>query len=369
MHLSNKLAAAVLGIALAATGCGGPSGGKAAKEGPLVVDGVTLADQQLWSAAQDEGTLTLYTAVGEDRANAVVDVFRKQTGLDVEVIRLPGGRLVERALSEQGAHQLGADVIMQSDLVLAEQERKAGVFGSYCPSGLDKVDPQLKPAQCEYYGTQTPIYALGSNSKLVPAQAAPKTWKDLLDPNWKGRKIGLAHIGAGGSSWARDLFLRQKYGIDYWRQLAAQQPLITGGAASVTQQMARGEVQIGMVLPGDQGFSASQGAPLAVQMPEDGVPSYAHWTGMTAAAKHPNAAKVFLNWYLSLPGQAEVARKGGDYPVIPGAPGPDFNGTPLPPREQIKLVFPELTPDYTQKRDEYMAEWFQIFGYTPGPGS
>lgn len=367
MRRSNRLVVAALGVvALAATACGGSGSGQAASDGPLTVDGVQIADQQLWSAAQKEGTLTLYTAVGEERANAVADVFHKQTGLNVDVIRLAGGRLVERVLSEQGAHRLSADVIMQSDLVLAQQEHKAGVFQSYCPPGLAKVDPQLKPANCEFYGAQTPIYAIGTNTQLVPADQAPKTWKDLLDPKWKGGKLGLAHIGAGGSTWARDLFLRQKYGIEYWRQLAAQKPFITGGAASVVQQMARGEIQVGMVLPGDLSVAAGQGAPLALQVPADGVPSYAHWTGLTAAAAHPNAAKVFLNWYLSLPGQTAVAQKGGDYPVIPGAPGPDVNGKPLPPREQIGLVFPELSPEYSQKRDQYMAEWFQIFGYTPG---
>ncbi|MQA13082.1 MAG: extracellular solute-binding protein [Pseudonocardiaceae bacterium] len=366
MRTSKKMLAATLGafVALGTAACGSGGGTAAPEDGPLMVAGERLADEQLWAAAQEEGTLTLYTAVGEERANEVVDVFREQTGLEVELVRLPGGRLVERVLTEQGAGQLGADVIMQSDLVLATQENEAGAFEPYCPPGLETVEPQLKQEDCSFYAAQTPIYAIGTNTELIPAEQAPRTWQDLLDPRFKG-KIGLAHIGAGGSTWARDLFLRQKYGIEYWEALAAQQPLITGGAAGVTQQMARGEVQLGMVLPGNQSVTASQGAPLDLIVPADGIPSYAHWTGLASNAAHPNAAKVFLNWYLSMPGQTAVAQKGGDYPVIDGAPGPDFNGTPLPTREEVELVYPELTPEYASKRDAYMQEWFQIFGYAP----
>lgn len=365
MRTSKMAVAACLGALVTVAGAACSSGSTpASTEGALVIDGVEIADEQLWQAAQEEGTLTLYTALGEDRENAMVDVFREQTGLEVEVIRLAGGRLFERVQSEHGAGQLGADVIRQTDLVLATQEKEAGVWEPYCPPGLDGVDAELKQDDCSFWASQTPIYAIGYNTAQIKAEDAPETWQDLLDPKWKG-KVGLAHIGAGGSSWARDLFLRQKYGVEYWKALAAQQPFISGGAAGITEQMARGEVQLGMVLPGNQSLTASTGAPLGLVVPTDGIPTYGQWLGLAKSAKHPNAAKVFLNWQLSKFGQQAVAEKAGDYPVIDGAPGPDFNGEPMPTREEVDLIPMETDPEYTSKRDEYMKEWFSIFGYTP----
>lgn len=336
----------------------------ASKDGPLVIDGVEIADETLWKAAQSEGKITLYTAVGEERENAMVDVFRQQVGLEVEIIRLAGGRLFERISSEHGAGQLGADVIRQTDLVLAQKEKEAGVWEPYCPPGFDEIEPTLKQADCSFWASQTPIYAIGYNNAQIKPEEAPKTWKDLLDPKWAG-KIGLAHIGVGGSAWARDLFLRQTYGVEYWKALAAQKPFISGGAAGITEQMARGEIQLGMVLPGNQSHAATGGAPLGLVIPTDGVPSYGQWFGLAKGAKHPNAAKVFINWQMSKFGQTAVAEKAGDYPVISGVPGPDFNGTPLPSREEVELIPMESDHEYISKRDEYQKEWFAIFGYTP----
>lgn len=354
-----------MGLALSAAACGGDDNeAQVSKNGPLVIDGVQITDEKTWKAAQEEGELTLYTALGEDRENAMVDKFRDATGLEVDVVRLPGSELFERISSEFGADQLQADVIRQSDYTLALEEDKAGVFKSYCPPNFDKIEKSLRPKGCNFYASQTPVYAIGYNNQQIEESEAPKTWKDLLDPKWKG-KLGLANIGAGGSTWARDLFLEHKYGMDYWRQLAAQDPTITEGAETVTEEMARGEVQLGMVLPGNQSLTASEGAPLSLVLPEDGVPSYGQWFGLSVSAPHPNAAKAFINWQMSMPGQEAVAHEAGDYPVIPNAPGPDFNGTELPTREEIDLVPMETDPEYITKRDEYMNEWFSIFGYAP----
>lgn len=358
-------AAAVVTLACGTAACGGGgTDSEVSTEGALVIDGVEVADEELWQAAQEEGTLTLYTALGEERENAMVDVFREQTGLDVEVVRLAGGRLYERILSELGAEQLGADVIRQTDYTLALDEMEAGVFEPYCPPTFDDLADDLKEEDCSFYASQTPIYAIGYNNQLISEDEAPTSWEDLLDPEWEGR-LGLAHIGSGGSTWARDLFLRQTFGVEYWEDLADQSPYITGGAATVTEEMARGEVELGMVLPGNQSLTASEGAPLSLVIPDDGVPSYGQWFGLAEGAEHPNAAKVFINWQMTMPGQVAVAEESGDYPVIDGAPGPDYNGEELPTREEVNPIQMEVDPEYISMRDEYMAEWFAIFGYTP----
>ncbi len=355
-------AAAAAVVAMTPAACGG--GEQVDTKGALVIDKVEIADEKLWQAAQKEGTLTLYTALGEERENALLEVFKEQTGLEINVVRLPGSSLYERIQSEHGADKLGADVIRQTDIALALDERKEGVFQKYCPPNFDQLDKNLKQKDCSFYASQTPIYSLGYNHEQIPKEKAPKTWKELLEPQWKG-KLGLAHVGAGGSTWARDLFLRQKYGVEYWKKLAAMKPQIASGAEGVTAEMARGEIQLGMVLPGNQSLVASDGAPLSVTIPKDGVPSYGQWFGMADKAEHPAAAKVFINWQMSMPGQKSVAHEGGDYPVIDGAPGPDFNGKELPKREDIELVQMETDPQYLAKREAYMKEWFQIFNYTP----
>lgn len=344
---------------------GEATSGEAAESEGLVLMDEEIADADLWQAAQDEGTITLYTALSEARELAILERYKEDTGLDVDVVRLGGGRLFERVMSEHGADLLGADVIRQTDVTLAQDYQEAGVWEPYCHPFWELSDPELQEEDCHYWTSQQPVYAIGYNTELVDEADAPQSWEDLLDPKWKGN-IGLAHIGAGGSTWARDLFLRNEFGVEYWEALAAQEPFITGAAGAVTEGNARGEFAVAMVLPGSQGIAAADGAPLEIVMPSDGVPTYSQWLGLAANAEKPNAAKVFLNWNMSLAGQTAIAEAAGDYPVREDAPGPTAGGViPLPKRTEVDLRTPELTEEYETERDAYMEEWFSIFGYTP----
>lgn len=333
-------------------------------EGLVLMD-EQIADAETWAAAQEEGTITLYSALSEARELAMLERYTEDTGMEVDLVRLGGGRLFERVMTEHGADQLGADAIRQTDRTLAETYMEEGVWEPYCHPFWDMSDPELQQEDCNYWTSQQPVYAIGYNTELVEESEAPTSWEDLLDPKWK-ENICLAHIGAGGSTWARDLFLRNEFSVEYWESLAAQEPFITGAAGAVSEAMGRGECAVGMILPGSQGIAAAEGAPLDIVVPSDGVPTYSQWLGLAAGAEKPNAAKVFLNWNMSLAGQTAIAEAAGDYPVREDAPGPTAGGViPLPPRTEVDLRTPELTEEYETERDAYMEEWFSIFGYTP----
>ena len=53
----------------------------------------------------------------------------------------------------------------------------------------------IAPKHRDPNGTWVSIYGaiatVAWNTKMVKPNEAPKDWKDLLDPRWKGRKIGL----------------------------------------------------------------------------------------------------------------------------------------------------------------------------------
>jgi len=375
--------AASLGLLLAA--CGGndepaapapapapaPDATPAEPECGLEIGGECIADADLWAAAQAEGSFTLYTALSELREIAVVEVFQADTGLGVDIVRLGGGALVERVLSEFGAGVLGADVIRQTDFSLAIQELDAGVFEPFCPLNIELIADGLRWGQdgCEVYATMQPTYAISYNTALVSAEEAPKTWLDLIDPKWAGR-ICTVHSGSGGSTWARDLWLRDTYGIEYFEAQAALNPIILGAAGATTEVLTRGECAVAPNLPGTVSLAIEQGAPLQIVFPEDGVVAYSQWTGLAQGASNPNAAKVFLNWHMSIKGQTAVAERAGDFPVVPGSPAPSVNAgahgeTITPAPGDPRLVFPEALPEYVTMRDEYVGDWFRIFGYSP----
>jgi iron(III) transport system substrate-binding protein len=356
-------------IALPIAGCGGGDSTEASasnsKGGSLVLDGETVAGPALWKQAQEEGSITLYTSISPDREEAIDNVFTEQTGIDVHLIQGVGSETYQRVLSELSAGKLEADVIRQTDVTLAEEEQEKGVWAEYCPAAESELPKAAIGEKCRYWAPIQDVYAIAYNTELVDEKEAPKSWDDLLDPKWKG-KIGLPYIGAGGSTWARDLFLRKTKGLDYWEKLAAQDPVLSDQVSTTTDQLVQGQVEVAMDVPPTAGALMKEGAPLAVVMPSDGAPSYAAWTGMAAEASNPAAAKVFLNWNASKAGQKAIAEVAGDYPVRPGTPPPTIGeGETLPALEEAKVAFPEQWPEYVSKRDPYNSEWLKIFNYSP----
>ncbi|TDE13488.1 ABC transporter substrate-binding protein [Jiangella asiatica] len=364
----SALLAGLLAVLVTAA-CGADSGTTAEVEedasGALIIDSEEIADGELWAAAQDQGGFTMYTGQSEPQEAALVEAFQDQTGLSVDLTHIPTGRLFERIQSEHAAGVSQADVIRHTDRTLWRSHADEGVLQPYCPLFLDEVvNQELLEENCMFTPTIQSIYAIGYNSALIQPDDAPQSWTDLLDPRWED-SVGLTHIGVGGSAWGRDLFLRDTHGVEYWENLADQSPYIAGSGSVITQELARGEIEVGMVLPGTQALAQEGGAPVATVVPSDGVPSYIEWAGIAAGAENLEAAQVFMNWTMSLAGQTVVTEEIGSYSLRADAPPPTWNGEEQPPIEELDFVFPETTEAYVTDRDAAQAEWFTIFGYQP----
>lgn len=351
--------------------CGGGDGagkvtGDAAAGDDLTCKGETVAAAGLWAAAQKEGEVMLYTSQFEEAEMALGKAFTKDTGVDVKVVRLPGTRLDERILSEHGGGLLKADVIRQSDFEFNLNYLGAGIIEPYkIPEELDaKIPAEWKSKDSAYYPTLISLEGIIYNNKLVDKADAPTSWKDLLDPKWKG-KIAMPYAGIGGSGWSMALFQRQKLGDNYWKKLAAQNPSILQSASSIVEEVARGEYPVGINGVATSTTSAIAGAPVTIVYPDEGTPTYPYALSKVANPPHPNAAKFYMNWANSLCGLTAAAEAMATYTARPDAPPPPgANGKPQPPFKDIRPWAAD--PDDWQKlHDKYVAEWNQTFGFTP----
>jgi iron(III) transport system substrate-binding protein len=340
--------------------CGAANAQKA-----LVIDGVEIAPADVWAAAQKEGKFEFYSALPEVRAKPLLDAFKKATGISTSSITLTGTKMSQRVISEHAAGVLVADVILGSDPAIVAAMAEKGVFQKFCPPHWDDMSTGLKDKDCYWWTAFSPVYAIVYNSALVTPEQAPKTWGDLLKPEWKG-KIAYPWIGNGGSTWSRDLFLRETYGVEYWQKLAAQNPRIVDSSGASMDLVKRGEVPIGLTVAGNVTIARKSGEAVGLVLPSDGVPAYGDMVGLTTSAKNANAGKVFLSWLASPIGQKAVADLEGDYPASVKAPGPfDGAGGRLPNVQDAKLVFPETYPNYASVKQQYKQEWLDIFKYAP----
>jgi len=186
----------------------------------VVFAGLASAQDARLEAARKEGKVVWYTSLALPSSEKVAKLFEAAyPGIKVEVHRTGSQRILQRVMQELQANIKNADVVHTSDaghFVLLKEKK---LLMKYTPVGVEKFPPGFKDRDGHYYGLRATVNVIAYNSKIIPAGEAPKTWKDLLDPKWKGKMV-TAHPGYSGIIATHVLALVNLHGWDYFKQLA-----------------------------------------------------------------------------------------------------------------------------------------------------
>jgi iron(III) transport system substrate-binding protein len=322
----------------------------------LVFDGEEIADAKLLAAAKQEGKLTLYGTIPSESMAVTLDAFKAETGVQPEYIRLPTARMYDRVNAEFDAKKLEADYIGMTDLTLVKTWATRGLLASYKTPSFTQLPSELRDTEGQWYYVVRPITVIAVNTAMVKEGDAPKSWKDLFDPKWKG-KIGMPSMDAGGSALTLYAFLRMKIAPDAWQKLAANEPRIYPSAAPTVADLTRGRTAVAISGASSYAEQIENGAPLKIVFPTDGLASFGEIGNVTVTAPHPNAARLYMNYITSKHGSATVAKQ-GSYGTHPGAPAPSKAGYTFPPPSQVWTIRIE---DWEKYQDTWPKEWKAIF--------
>ncbi|MCP3369572.1 ABC transporter substrate-binding protein [Bradyrhizobium cajani] len=276
-------------------------------------------DAALVAAAKAEGKLTFYTSfLGAPFHLVAIKSFEKKYGIPVEMLDVRASELRERLRTEQAAGRFIGDVIQNGAATMIRSQRD----GELQPHGGIANTSRLSPRQAAT-DVVVPSYILAYgilvNTTQVKPADEPKSWKDLLDPRWKG-KIQSDDMRALGGGQVMFSVLQDAFGRDYHEKLAAQQPIFSRDVGNDERRVARGEFP--MRIP--QLFSNTtvlKGLPVKLIIPQEGVPYIRFDMALLRNAPHPNAARLFINHYLSDEVQLIYANA-GLIPVVDQLEGP-----------------------------------------------
>jgi iron(III) transport system substrate-binding protein len=169
-------------------------------------------------AAKKEGTVVWYTSLALTSAEKVAKLFEAaHAPIKVEVHRTGSQRVLQRLMQEVQANIKNADVVHTSDaghFVLLKEKK---LLMKYTPAGVDGFPAGFKDRDGYHYGLRATVNVIAYNTKSVPAAEAPKTWKDLLDPKWRGKEV-TAHPGYSGVIATHVLALVHLHGWDYFKR-------------------------------------------------------------------------------------------------------------------------------------------------------
>jgi iron(III) transport system substrate-binding protein len=272
--------------------------------------------KQAQESAKNEGRLVLTVPPSPEFRKALETVFKPRFGIDLEITTGTGPASVRRIIDEYKAGVRYFDLTLSSIENLTDSLLPMGAVESLEPYW---ILPEVKVAKnwwgghmwgdkakrYVYWPSASMAGTFWYNRDLVNPDEV-RFYDDLLDPKWKGR-IGLQDpriVGAGNAAWT---FLWQNKGEEYCKRLVQQDLLLHREPRVIADALARGKIAIS-IGPNYRTFEPHVKAGLPLKP----FPPFKEGTLVTVGPgspviiknqPHPNATKVFVNWYLSKEGQ------------------------------------------------------------------
>ncbi len=267
--------------------------------------------------AKKEGKLVIACTGGAEVKAALDKAFREKFGIDVEWLVGRGSEITSKIFAERQAGLFLSDLYLAGATTPIAVLKPAGALApikpllvlpevldtkAYFDDGIPYVDKEGTYIICNGpYVAMT----LAVNSDLVkPGEI--KGYADLLDPKWKDKIAFSDPTIAGAASRCFLMTANMIMNTDYHRQLAKQGPLLTRDVRQQVEWVARGKYPIALA-PYVDAIADMQkaGAPIKWISPVEGVYLSSGASGSLSyfsQAPHPNAAKVFVNWFMTKEG-------------------------------------------------------------------
>ncbi len=273
--------------------------------------------QALVEKAKAEGKVSFYANI--TAVEPIMAAFEKKYGVKAEYTRISTTKFVATALTEHAAGKLMADVL-QAPMPILEILDEKGVLASYrSPAASAYPKWANKDGKIQSFGIE--YAALIYNKELVKPADVPRKYEDLADPKWRG-KIVMADPSSHPTtiSWLiglkENVIKSEAEWMKFLKGLAANKPMFVASFGPTPTPIESGEKLIGISMP--KYIITKAPAPLdwaRVSQPMMGTPR-----GMAIAtgAPHPNAARLFVDYWLSGEAMKIMAEKVGEYVLAPG---------------------------------------------------
>jgi iron(III) transport system substrate-binding protein len=264
-------------------------------------------EQRLIEGAKREKELTFYSSIPPEDIAALVSAFDKKYGVKVKAWRADSEGLLQRIISEARARRFEVDVMAGSSSALEPLYRENLLREVKSPY-LAGIIPEAIAPHRQWVAVYLSMFVQAYNTDLVRKDSLPKTFYDLLRPQWKDR-LG---IEAEDYDWFAQVLmdLGEAQGLRLFRDIVASNGIsVRKGHSLLTNLVVAGEVPLALTA---YGFLAEQakrrGAPLDwfVIPPAIARPTA---EGLARNAPHPHAAVLFFDFLISEEGQQILASR------------------------------------------------------------
>ncbi len=318
-----KFSGLLLATALLVSGCGGAKA-PATEPAPAAKEPVKA----------EEKFLTLYTSFGADLYNPIVEAFEKESGIKVDVVFGGTGEMLARLDAEKAAPM--ADVMLGGGAESYEAYR--ALFEPYTVKEDAQVPEALKAEDRLWYGFNSLPMVIMYNKDLVRESDLPKGWIDLQAPQWNG-KLAMSDANKSGTSFVQVITMLTLFGREDGKGWAAVEGVVKnakvlGSSSLPPKGVAEGEYALALTHENAAWKYAKAGSPVGWLYPAEGTATIPDSAAVVMGAKHPNNARLFMDFLFSKSTQEMASKQLGLRASRSDVAPPEG----LQPADQIKLI-------------------------------
>ncbi len=316
--------------------------------------------EALKAAAREEGKLVLLVGNRTPLGPPVREAFGEQFGIEVTLSGASGSQHAPRVAAEREAGRFEVDAVILGRSTTGPRLAEPGFMTPiddqlFHPDALDLskwwmnrfwyrepegVEPKFSLAFA-VKALKNPIEPSYNSGLVTEADIADinSVW-DLLDDKWAGKIVAMSPLETGASGTITAIYGHTEMGPEWLARFYAKEFDVTfvGDVRTIVDSLAKGGHAFSLF---DQGASTAyellllEGVPVHTwdkNLKEGGVlkTTSPTWLAMMDQAPNPNAAKLFLNWWLTQEGQTA-------YHTLASTPPPPSLREDVPPGVTLEL--------------------------------
>lgn len=306
--------------------------------------------------AEAKGKITLYTSVPQPIADKIQSDFQaKFPGITLDIFRSGTSEVVAKMMTEKTGGEIIADLVWVAEPSTYEDFKAQDLLLKYTPGEASALPDEMKDKDGYYYAGRLINMVIAYNTATDPK---PKSWKDVLNPAYKG-KVGFpSPLNSGAAEGAvKTLADLSGFGWKYFEDLKANGGKQVQNNSTLRDQIASGELKVGVLLDYMIREVKPKGATIEYVWPEEGAVFIPSPIAIVKTTKNPAAAKAFLDFIISKPGQETMVKLGYFIPVRPDVTPPEG----APSLDKIKRL-PTDWKAVTRDRQATKDKWTAVFG-------
>jgi len=260
--------------------------------------------------------VVLYSPHGRDQLTVLEQEFeRRRPDIDVRWLDMGSQEILDRLRFERVNPQ--ADVWFGGPTTIFDRGIADSLLAPYRPAWADAVGPGgVGPGDLYYPLYRTPA-VIAYNARLVSRDSAPRDWDEVLAPVWHDKVLIRDPMASGTMRAIWGLILERSIretgdtaqGMAWLRRLDGQTKTYALNPAILDAKLARGEGLVTLWDLPDILISRAKGMPFGYLFPRSGTVVIDDAIGLVRGARHPAAARAFIDFVGGIDGQLLAADK------------------------------------------------------------